>query len=95
MCYTMFVRLRKTLKKESEEIKMKYYSREVTRREKTNSFGRLGYVLYVEFFKTNNEKTVEKFNKGKKIRFSETEDRNIVKILRSGEKDTIYEERKL
>ena len=91
----MFVRLRKTLKKESEEIKMKYYSREVTRREKTNSFGRLGYVLYVEFFKTNNEKTVEKFNKGKKIRFSETEDRNIVKILRSGEKDTIYEERKL
>ena len=91
----MFVRLRKTLKKESEEIKMKYYSREVTRREKTNSFGRLGYVLYVEFFKTNNEKTVEKFNKGKKIRFAETEDRNIVKILRSGEKDTIYEERKL
>lgn len=74
---------------------MKYYSREVTRREKTNSFGRLGYVLYVEFFKTNNEKTVEKFNKGKKIRFTETEDRNIVKILRSGEKDTIYEERKL
>ena len=74
---------------------MKYYSREVTRREKVNSFGRLGYVLYVEFFKTNNEKTVEKFNKGKKIRFTETEDRNIVKILRSGEKDTIYEERKL
>lgn len=74
---------------------MKYYAREVTRREKTNSFGRLGYVLYVEFFKTNNEKTVEKFNKGKKIRFTETEDRNIVKILRSGEKDTIYEKRKL
>ena len=63
--------------------------------EKVNSFGRLGYVLYVEFFKTNNEKTVEKFNKGKKIRFTETEDRNIVKILRSVEKDTIYEERKL
>lgn len=74
---------------------MKYYSREVTRREKTNSFGRLGYVLYVEFFETNNDKIVEKFNKGKKIRFTETEDRNIVKILRSGEKDTIYEERKL
>ena len=91
----MLARLKKTLKKESEEIKMKYYAREVTRREKTNSFGRLGYVLYVEFFKTNNEKTVEKFNKGKKIRFAETEDRNIVKILRSGEKDTIYEERKL
>ena len=74
---------------------MKYYAREVTRREKVNGFGRLGYVLYVEFFKTNNEKTVEKFNKGKKIRFAETEDRNIVKILRSGEKDTIYGERKL
>ena len=91
----MLARLKKTLKKESEEIKMKYYSREVTRREKVNSFGRLGYVLYVEFFKTNNEKTVEKFNKGKKIRFAETEDRNIVKILRSGEKNTIYEEKKL
>ena len=74
---------------------MKYYSREVTRREKTNSFGRLGYVLYVEFFKTNNDKIVEKFNNGKKIRCAETEDSNIVKILRSGEKDTIYEERKL
>lgn len=74
---------------------MKYYAREVTRREKVNSFGRLGYVLYVEFFKTNNDKIVEKFNKGKKIRFAETDDRNIVKILRSGEKDTIYEERKL
>lgn len=74
---------------------MKYYAREVTRREKTNSFGRLGYVQYAEFFKTNNDKIVEKFNKGKKIRFAETEDRNIVKILRSGEKDTFYEERKL
>ena len=50
---------------------MKYYSRKVTRREKVNSFGRLGYVSYVEFFKTNNDKIVEKFNKGKKIRFAE------------------------
>ena len=66
-----------------------------TGEEKVNSFGRLGYVLYVEFFKTNNDKVVEKFNKGKKIRFAETEDRGIIKQLRKGEKDTIYEERKL
>ena len=73
---------------------MKYFSREITRREKVNSFGRLGYVLYVEFFKTNNEKTVEKFNKGKKIRFTETADKNIIKQLRKGEKDKIYEEKR-
>ena len=44
---------------------------------------------------SKNKKVNVKFNKGKKIRFAETEDRNIIKILRSGEKDTIYEERKL
>ena len=73
---------------------MKYYSREVTRREKVNSVGRLGYVLYVEFFKTNNDRIVEKFNKGKKIRFTETADENIIKQLRKGEKDKIYEEKR-
>lgn len=73
---------------------MKYYSREVTQREAINRFGKLGFVLYVEFFKTNNDEVVEKFNKGKRIRFSETEDKDIIKRLRAGEKDKIYKERK-
>lgn len=73
---------------------MKYYSREVTQREAINRFGKLGFVLYVKFFKTNNDEVVEKFNKGKRIRFSETENKDIIKSLRASEKDKIYKERK-
>ena len=47
---------------------MKYYSREVTKREPINRFGKIGYVLYKEMVKTNN---IDKFNKGKQIKFEE------------------------
>ena len=33
-------------------IRMKYYSREVTKREPINRFGKLGFVLYKEMVKT-------------------------------------------
>ena len=47
---------------------MKYYIREVTKREKINKYGKIGYVLYNEMVKTNN---IDKFNKGKQIKFEE------------------------
>lgn len=70
---------------------MKYYSREVTHREKINHFGKIGTPLYVEYFKTNSDKVVEEFNKGKRIKFTETADKEIVKELRKSEKNKIYE----
>ena len=44
---------------------MKYYSREVTKREPINRFGKLGFVLYKEMVKTND---IGKFNKNKRIK---------------------------
>ena len=72
---------------------MKYYSREVTRREPVNRFGKIGTPLYVEFFKTNSEKFLEEMNKGKRIRFVETSDKALVKKLRSGKINTVYSEK--
>lgn len=48
---------------------MKYYSREVTERKPINSYGRLGYVLVTEYVKTND---IDRFNKGKRIIFTES-----------------------
>lgn len=64
---------------------MKYYSRIVTVREKINRFGKLGYVPYLEYVKTNE---VEKFNKRKRIKFEE--DDNVRKELRKLNKDCVY-----
>jgi len=50
---------------------MKYYERTVTRREKINHFGKLGYVPYIEFFKTNDEKFLADANYRKQVKFSE------------------------
>lgn len=72
---------------------MKYYSREVTHREKINRFGKIGTPLYVEYFKANSDKTVEEFNKGKRIKFTETTDKEIIKELRKGEINKIYEKK--
>ena len=80
--------------KRNEVKKMKYYSREVTHREAINKFGKLGTPLYVEFFKTNNEKVVDNFNKGKRIKFAETEDKDLIKILKKSEINKVYAERR-
>lgn len=47
---------------------MKYYERQITKREPINRFGKLGYIAYTQYVKTND---IEKFNKGKKIKFVE------------------------
>lgn len=47
---------------------MKYYTRTITKRETINKYGKLGYVSYDEYVKTND---ITPFNKGKKIRFTE------------------------
>ena len=47
---------------------MKYFKREITKREAINSFGRIGYPAYYEIVKTND---ITPFNKGKRIFFWE------------------------
>jgi hypothetical protein len=69
---------------------MKYYSREITHREAINRFGKIGFVLYIEAFKANNEKNVAEANRGKRIKFEETTNAEIVRLLRKGEKNKIY-----
>lgn len=69
---------------------MKYYQRIVTRRAPVNRFGRLGYVEYRETVKTNN---IDSFNYRKQIKFTETEDRDIIRELRKADRDTVYETR--
>lgn len=56
---------------ERRTIKMKYYTRTVSRREPINKYGKLGYPRYEEFFKTNDESFLNKMNYGKKIKFKE------------------------
>lgn len=67
---------------------MKYYQRIVTRREAVNRFGRLGYVEYRETVKTNN---IDPFNYRKQIKFTETDDKQIIQELRKLDRDTVYE----
>lgn len=66
---------------------MKYYSREITKREPINRFGKLGFVLYKEMVKTNN---IEQFNKGKRIKFEE--DLEAKKYLYHKDKNYVYSE---
>ena len=66
---------------------MKYYKREVTRRDSVNRFGRMGYILVAEYVKTND---IAPFNKGKRIRF--TEDKEAKRFLLHKAVDTVYQE---
>lgn len=68
---------------------MKYYSREITKRESINRFGKLGFIPYIEYIKTND---IEKYNKNKKIKFSEISDK---KYLLHKKKDIVYSEKKI
>lgn len=65
---------------------MKYYKRELTKRTEVNRFGRLGYVALTEYVKTND---IDKFNKGKRIKFNESKDAK--RFLLHLEKDRVYE----
>ena len=68
---------------------MKYYEREITKREAINHFGKLGYVPYIEYVKTND---IAPFNKGKRIHFYETDEAR--KYLYRGKKqDVVYSEK--
>lgn len=64
---------------------MKYYSRIVTKREAINRFGKLGYVPYLEYVKTND---ISEFNKNKRILF--VEDDEVKRELRKLNKDCVY-----
>lgn len=73
---------------------MKCYAREVTKRAAVNKFGRLGTPLYIECFKTNSDDVLAAMNKGKRIKFKETQDANIIRKLRSFKADELYSEKK-
>lgn len=53
---------------------MKTYSRKILKRAKINRYGKLGYVEVKECVKTDN---IDRFNKGKRIKFTECEDMKI------------------
>jgi len=69
---------------------MKYYERHLTKREAINRFGKIGYVPYVEYVKTLN---IDKFNKGKRIKFEESA--RARKVLYHLEANTVYEEKEV
>ena len=69
----------------NEVVKMKYYSRKITKREPINRFGKLGFVLYKEMVKTND---IDKFNKNKRIKFAEDEEAR--KYLYHKDKNRVY-----
>lgn len=66
---------------------MKYYERTITKREPINKFGKMGYKPYVEYVKT---KSIEKYNKGKRILFEIASD-EIRKELRHLKSDVVFE----
>ena len=45
---------------------MNYYKRTITKREVINNYGKLGYIAYDQFVKTND---IAPFNKGKRVAF--------------------------
>lgn len=67
---------------------MKYYERKITKRESINRFGKMGYVAYVEYVKTND---ISSYNKGKRVYFEESV--NARKYLYHLEIDRIYTEK--
>ena len=69
---------------------MIYAERVITKREPVNRFGRLGYVPYIQYFKTDKESFLANQNKGKKVRFESVKrDKKYMHIA----KDTMIEER--
>lgn len=65
---------------------MRYYERTLTKRKACGRFGKLLYINVTEYVKTNE---IEKFEKGKRIKFLETSEAK--KFLIHKEKDYIYE----
>lgn len=68
---------------------MKYYERTVSRREPINKFGRIGYVFYCEYFKTDSEEFLEAQNYYKKVKFCEVSESSKFAEI---EPDKIYDE---
>ena len=65
---------------------MKYYSRIIYKREPINRYGKLGFVEYVEFVKTN---SIDRFNYRKQIKFTETINAKQL-LLHGHEVDHVY-----
>lgn len=69
---------------------MIYAERTITKREPINRFGKLGFVAYKQYFKTDKESFFAEQNKGKRVRFESV--KRDAKFLHI-EKNRIYEER--
>lgn len=69
---------------------MIYAQRVVTKREPINRFGKLGFVSYKQYFKTDKESFFADQNNGKRIRFESVKrDKKFLHI----DKNRIYEEK--
>lgn len=71
---------------------MKYFERTVTVKDYQGAHGKAVYVNQRQFFKTNSEKVIAQNQKGLKIKFYETKDKDLIKALRKMEGDKIHTE---
>lgn len=69
---------------------MKYYSRTIIIKDYQGKWRKAVYVPCYEYFKTNKEEFVKTANKGKRIKFEETTNKDFIKELRKGEANKIY-----
>lgn len=70
---------------------MKYFIRKVLVREAINHFGKLGYRRHTFSLKTNSEKVLAEANKGKRWKFYETSDKNLIKAIRHQKADVVVD----
>lgn len=70
---------------------MKYYYRRILVREPINKYGKLGYKMHIQLVKVKNESGIIPFNKGKHILFSETTDKEYIRILRHNPIGKVYD----
>ena len=69
---------------------MIYAFRRITKREPINKYGRLGFVPYIQYFKTDKQAFFDQQNKGKRVKFEKvSRDAKFLHI----DKNRIYEER--
>ena len=69
---------------------MKYFIRTITVKDYQGSHHKAVYVEQDQYFKSNDDKFIANAQKGLKIKFVETSNKEVIKELRKGEMNKIY-----
>lgn len=70
---------------------MKYFYRKILVREAINQYGKIGFKMHVQLVKVKNENELIPLNKGKRIHFIETSDKEYIRILRHNPIGKVYD----